>query len=58
MKFWPELGLAKNPDIGLVFELGTEFFGSIAKTIPIIAKVIVNHILSTIVIVVVFMLQI
>ena len=58
MKFWPELGLEKNPDIGLVLEFGIEFLGSIAKTIPIIPKVIVNHILSTIVIVVVFMLQI
>jgi hypothetical protein len=50
MKLWLELGLLKNPDIGLVFELETELLGSITKTIPIIAKVIVNHILSTIVI--------
>jgi hypothetical protein len=54
MKFWPELGLEKNPDIGLVLEFGIEFLGSIAKTMPIIPKVIVNHILSTIVIVGVF----
>lgn len=50
MKFWPELGLAKKPEIGLVPELGTEFLGSITKTIPIIEHVIVNQIISTIVI--------
>jgi hypothetical protein len=50
MKFWLELGLLKNPAIELVFELETELFGSITRTIKIIAQVIVNHILSTIVI--------
>ena len=43
MKFWPELGLEKNPDIGLVLEFGIEFLGSIAKTMPIIPKVIVAN---------------